>query len=146
MPGGPSTIGGIAPTVGGAARWILGVLGGLAIGLGSFVLPWFATLLVLVLIGFWAGSRLGRMGLGGLLLACGSVWVVAYLPGVLAGCGGGPGGVHGVGGGGDGTALVVTVTCSLSETWISWAIVGIALALSGLFLTARPFFGGSRGS
>jgi hypothetical protein len=145
MPGRSSTIAGIAPTVGGAGRWILGVLVGLAIGLGSFALPWFVTLLVLALIGFWAGSRLRRVGLGGLLLACGSVWIVAYLPGVLSGCGGGPGGVYGSGGG-DGTAPVVTVTCSLSETWTGWAIVGIALALSGLYLTARPLFGGSRGS
>jgi hypothetical protein len=130
---------------GGTARWILGVLMGVAIGLGSFVLPVLATLLVLVFIGFWAGFRLGRMGLGGLLLACGTVWMIAYFPGVLSGCGGGPGGVH-LSGGGEGTPLVVTGTCSLSETWIGWVIVGIALAVSGLSLTVRALSGRSRRS
>jgi len=113
-----------------AGRWLAGGLVGLAIGLGVVVLGWFATPVVFALLALWARSRLGRIGLGGLLAAAGTVWTLLYFPGVLSGCGGGSGGVSG---GAAGTP--VTVTCSVSDIWVWWAVVGIVLALVGVILT-----------
>jgi hypothetical protein len=104
---------------------------GLAVGVGVVVLGWFATPVIAALLGVWTGRRLHRMALGGYLAATGAVWTLLYVPAVLSGCGGGPGGVSGIG-----DPPVVATVCSVSGIWLGWAILGVALLLIGIVLTA----------
>lgn len=67
-----------------SGRIIVGLVLGLAIGLGHLFIGPLATPVVFALLAVWVGARLGRVGLGGYFVAVGVIWTLLYLPGLAS--------------------------------------------------------------
>ena len=109
--------------------WVLGVVLGVVLGLAQLIAGPYLVAVVLVLLAIWANSKLGRAGLGGLLLGVGLTTLVFLVPELLFGCAGGSS-LHDSSG---------TTTCTgpPSSLWLWWALISGLMAIAGLALTLK---------